>query len=39
MPLVENKKFDLVRNSSAIAFGVKKEYKPVIQLLKNINWI
>ncbi len=35
MPLVEIKKFDLVSNSSAIALGVKKEHKPVIQLVRK----
>ncbi|CNF52606.1 Rha family transcriptional regulator [Yersinia enterocolitica] len=35
MQLVEIKKFDLVTNSAAIAEGVKKDHKPVIQLIRK----
>ncbi|QGH63418.1 Rha family transcriptional regulator [Serratia proteamaculans] len=35
MQLVEIKKFDLVTNSAAIASGVEKDHKPVIQLIRK----
>ncbi len=40
MQLVEIKKLDLVTNSAVIATGVKKDHKPVIQLIEvvNKNW-
>ncbi|EJC0485124.1 Rha family transcriptional regulator, partial [Salmonella enterica] len=35
MQLVEIKKLDLVTNSAVIATGVKKDHKPVIQLIRK----